>query len=48
MNLKAEMAWFMHDPSLRHEMNSVFRFGLLCTNYVHVVLLTLTRMGVSG
>jgi len=39
INLKVEIAWFMHDPSSLHEMNSVFHSGLLCTkNYVHVVL----------
>jgi len=35
--LKAEIVWFMRDPSSLHEMNLVFHFGLLCTNYLHVV-----------
>ena len=28
----------MHDPSSLHEMNSVFHFGLLCINFVHIVV----------
>ena len=40
INLKVEIAWFMHDPLSLHEINSVFSFGLLCINYVHVVLRT--------
>jgi len=38
ISLKVEIAWFMHDPSSLHEMNSVFHFGLLYTSYVHAVL----------
>ena len=38
INLKVEIACFIHDPSSLHNTNSVFHFGLLCTNYVHGVL----------